>query len=87
MKIGNQDINIDDLVNDKYMHKMINDYVFLSSYEIEILNRYGIDPYKYFNIQDLMFEIDNILEEDSIEELEDVYSYISEYDYYANVDK
>lgn len=87
MKINNQDIDIEDLVSEKYMHKMINDYVFLSDYQIGVLNQYKINPYKYSNINDLMYEIDEVLEEDDYEDLEIVYKEISEFNYYANTDK
>ena len=87
MKINNQDINIDDLISEKYMHKMINNYVFLSDYQIEVLKQYKIDPYMYNNINDLMFQIDEVLEEDEIEDLEIISREISEFNYYTNTDK
>ena len=38
MKINNQDINIDDLVSDKYMHKELDNGLFLSDYQIGIIH-------------------------------------------------
>ena len=87
MKIDNKEINIDDLISNKYMHKMINNYVFLSDYQIEILNKYNIDPYSYSNINELMYVIDEVLEEDNYDDLDIIYMEISEFNYYTNTDK
>ena len=40
MKINNQEINIDDLISSRYMHKEIKKGIFLSEYQIEVLERY-----------------------------------------------
>ena len=36
MIINNQNINIDDLVSDKYMHKKLDNGLFLSDYQIDV---------------------------------------------------
>ena len=46
MKINNEEIDISDLVSQKYMHKEIKKGLFLSDYQIEVLLKYDIDPYK-----------------------------------------
>lgn len=59
----------------------------LSDYQVDVLNRNGID-YKYFsNIKDLMFEIENCLDEEFDEELDLVSSQLSEYIYYNEFKK
>ena len=87
MIINNQEINIDDLQSQKYMHKEINKGIFLSDYQIEVLLRYGIDPYECGSITELIYLIDEILEEDEIEELDNISREIMEFNYYANTNK
>lgn len=88
MKIDNQDINIDDLVSDKYMHKKINNDIYLSNYQIEVLNRYQIDPFKCGSLNDLIMEIEEVLEDiEDADDLEQVGDEISEFNYYAYTNK
>ena len=63
MKINNQEINIDDLISSKYMHKEIKKGIFLSEYQIEVLTRYHINPNECGSINDLMYLIDEVLDE------------------------
>ena len=87
MKINNQEVNIDDLVSSKYMHKEIKKGIFLSEYQIEVLDRNHINPYDCGSINDLMYLIDEVLDECDDEELDAVYNEISEFNYYSNVNK
>ena len=43
MIINNQNVNIDDLYSEKYMHKEVKKGIYLSDYQIEVLQRNGID--------------------------------------------
>ena len=87
MNINNQDINIDDLINDKYMHKEIKKGIYLSDYQIEVLNKYNIDPYKYSSINELIFLIDEVLDEEDSDDLDAVSREIIEFNYYSNTNK
>ncbi len=88
MKINNEEIDISDLLSDKYMHKEIRKGIFLSDYQIEILLKYEIDPYKCSSINDLIFQIDEVLEDDdSAEDLDNISREISEFNYYTNTNK
>ena len=88
MNINNQDINIDDLMSDKYMHKEIKKGIYLSDYQIEVLERYDINPKECGSINDLLMLIDNILEDDEdADDLEQISKEISEFNYYANTNK
>jgi hypothetical protein len=87
MKINNQEVNIDDLVSSKYMHKEINKGIFLSEYQIEVLSRYGIIAEEYPSINSLMYAIDEALFECDEEELDNIYKEIAEFNYYSNVNK
>lgn len=87
MKIDNQNINIDDLLSQKYMHKEIKKGIFLSDYQIEVLRKYDIDIDKVSSINDLIYQIGEILDEDDYEDLEEIESELSEFYYYANTNK
>ena len=87
MNINNQNIDIDDLVNQKYMHKEISKGIFLSDYQIEVLLKYKIDPYKCSSINELIFQIDEILDEEDLEDLDNVSREILEFNYYSNTNK
>ncbi len=87
MIINNKEINIDDLVSDKYMHKMINKNIYLSDYQIEVLRRFNINPYDYNDIKDLIYIIEEVLEEQYEEEIDNILLEISEFNYYSNTNK
>ncbi|MBR4178067.1 MAG: hypothetical protein IKR57_01805 [Bacilli bacterium] len=87
MKINNNEINIDDLISEKYMHKEINKGIFLSDYQIEILMRNNINPYKCGSINDLIFQIDEALDDEIDEELDIISKEIMEFNYYTNTNK
>ena len=63
MNINGKDINIDDLFDQKYMHKEIKKGIFLSQYQCEVLQRYNINPYECSSINELIFMIDEVLED------------------------
>ena len=87
MIINDQNINIDDLVDEKYMHKKLDNGLFLSEYQIDVLKRNGIDPYKCSGIDEIIYMIDEILESDEDEELDSISREIIEFNYYNNTNK
>ena len=87
MKINNQKINIDDLVSQKYMHKELDNGLFLSDYQIEVLQRNEINPYECGSINELIYLIDEALEESDDEELDIISKEIIEFNYYTNTNK
>jgi len=63
--------------------------IYISEEQKEILDRYDIDVKKYLNISELIYDIEECLN-NSIEELDDlewVSQTISEYNYYNNTNK
>ena len=82
-----KNVNIDDLFSSKYMHKEIKKGIFLSEYQIEVLNRYDIDPYKCSSINDILFLVDEILDEVDEDDLYMVYNELNEFNYYSNINK
>ena len=86
------DYNIDKLVNSlDFKSNILKDCgngIFLTNFEISILNRYNIDYSKYNDLKGIIFEIEEILNyEVSDEDLEQVSKTIAERDYYQNTNK
>ena len=79
---------IDDIVKktheDMKLNK-INDNLYLTNKEIEVLKRYDINYNT--SIEELMFNLEEILNENDYEDLEEVSNSISEFNYYHNTNK
>lgn len=91
MVINNKDITIDEAINysnyqELLLHRRDNGML-LSDYQISILNRNGIDYKKFVNIRDLLFEIENCLDDYFDDELDMIGSQLSEYIYYNETKK
>lgn len=76
-----------DMNFDKKMHKKRDNGLLLSDEQIEILNRYNINYLKYNNISSLIYEIEEILNEEYNEELDKVSGELAEFNYYNNTNK
>ena len=92
MKINDKEININELIqnvyDDKSMIKMRGNGIYLSDNEVEVLKRYNIDYNKYVSLSSLIFDIENILNEEfEVEDLEEVSKRLSELNYYNNTNK
>ena len=61
--------------------------ILLSDYQVAVLNRNGIDYKKYASIKELLFDVENCLDEDFDEELDLVSSQLSEFIYYNETKK
>ena len=66
----------------------INDKLYLSKKQMEVLDRYDIE-YKTKSIESLLYEIDDILNNsyEDLFDLEDVSKEIAEFNYYHNTKK
>lgn len=92
MKIKGKDVDINKLINnvydDKNMIKMRGNGIYLSDNQIEVLKRYDIDYKKYSSLNSLIFEIEEILNEEvDADDLEQISSKLSELNYYNNTNK
>lgn len=92
MEVNGKKLDIDsltkDVYNDKSMIKMRGNGIYLSDNQIEVLKRYGIDYKKYISLNSLIFEIEEILNEEvDASDLEEVSSRLSELNYYNNTNK
>lgn len=84
-------INFDDesfvASEDKFLKKHNN--IYISDEQISILKKYNLDINNYSNVKDLIFDIENILNDsfESLDDLEWVSATLSDYNYYYNVNK
>jgi len=65
----------------------INNNLYLTNNQIDILNRYGIEYQTSNNIRDLMLKIENIIDKEDIEELELLLEKLAERQYYEETRK
>lgn len=85
--------NVNELLKDiKFDFKKDNGRgLLLNAHEIEVLERYGFNYKKYSSLNELIFEVDNYINEEGcftdVDELEEVLDKISEYHYYNEVKK
>ncbi len=92
MEVNGKKLDIDsltkDVYNDKSMIQMRGNGIYLSDNQIEVLKRYDIDYKKYISLNSLIFEIEEILNEEvDASDLEEVSSRLSELNYYNNTNK
>ena len=80
--------SLDKEAHDNLNFNKINDNLYLSKKQIEVLERYDIE-YKSMSIESLMYEIDDILNNsyEDLVDLEDVSKEIAEFNYYHNTKK
>lgn len=91
MLINNKEVSVDSLIKElniesDYIKRRSNG-LYLSDNQIEVLRKYGINYEKYTNLNSLIFEIEEILNEQELEDLEEVSSKLAELNYYNNTNK
>ena len=91
MIINKKEVSIDDAIKisnyEDLLLKRRENNILLSDYQVSVLKRNGIDYNKFSSIRELMFEIENYLDEEFDEELDLVSSQLSEYIYYNETKK
>ena len=91
MLINNKEVSVDSLIKElniesDYIKRRSNG-LYLSDNQIEVLRKYDIHYEKYTNLNSLIFEIEEILNEQELEDLEEVSSKLAELKYYNNTNK
>ena len=85
-----KEYNINELLNDIDFNKnklvKVNEKLYLTNYQIEVLNKYEID-FKNLNLSSIIFLGEEILEEDDYEDLDEVIRELAERNYYENTIK
>ncbi len=90
MEINGQNIDINNLLEEDYskkMHKKINNDIYLSDEQVEILKRYNINYQKCTSIMELINIIDEIIYEEEIPELDAIAYELAEFKYYHLTNK
>ena len=91
MIINKKEVSIDEAINfSNYQNLLLSrreNFLLLSDYQISVLNRNGIDYRKYGNVRELLFEIENYLDDNFDEELDLISSQLSEFIYYTDTKK
>lgn len=86
-----KDYNLNDLLNniDFESNKLvkINNKLYLTNYQIEILNKYNIDYKSLGNLSSIIYVAEEILEEDDYEDLDEIIRELAERNYYENTNK
>lgn len=82
--------NINELLNDIDFNKnklvKVNEKLYLTNYQIGVLNKYEID-FQNLNLSSIIFQGEEILEEDDYDDLDEVIRELAERNYYENTNK
>ena len=91
MLINNKNIDLNEAIQfadfEKLLLKRRDNNMLLNDYQVAILSRNGIDYSNYFNMRELLFVIEECLDNNYDEELDLVSSQISEFIYYRDTKK
>ena len=83
--------NLNDLLNniDFESNRLvkINNKLYLTNYQIEILNKYNIDYKSLGNLSSIIYVAEEILEEDDYEDLDEIIRELAERNYNENTNK
>ena len=85
-----KEYNLNELLNDIDFNKnklvKVNEKLYLTNYQIEVLNKYEID-FQNLNLSSIIFLGEEILEEDDYDDLDEVIRELAERNYYENTNK
>ena len=86
------DFDIDKIISEMdFTKNSINDCgngIYLTNFEIDVLNKYHVNYSNCTSMKDIIFLVEEILNEDSsLDDLENISKSISERDYYLNTNK
>lgn len=91
MKILGKEVSVDDAVRyadiDKVLVKRRENNILLSDYQVEVLKRANIDYKSFINMHELLFEIEEYLNEVYDDELDSISKQLAEYIYYGETKK
>ena len=86
-----KDYNLNDLLNNIDFNKnklvKVNEKLYLTNYQIEVLNKYNIDYKSLGNLSSIIYVAEEILEEDDYEDLDEIIKELAERNYYENTNK
>lgn len=74
-------------MNNSFVHE-VKKNIYLSKDDLKVLKKYDINYENYSNMKELMFEIEDILNNDEVDsDLEDLLIKLSDYNYYFYTNK
>ena len=86
-----KDYDVDKLTNEIDFNKnklvKVNDKLYLTNYQIDVLKRNDINPLTYNSLKDIIYVAEEAYEETLDEELDLILGELSERNYYENVNK
>ncbi len=91
MIINNKKLNVEEAIkfsdyNDLLLRHQKNGLI-LSNYQLDVLKRNGFDIDNYVNIRQLLFDVEEYLDNDYDDELDFVSSQLAEFIYYNETKK
>ena len=78
--------NIQETINQNKLIQ-VNEKIYLSYNQIEVLKKYKIPFKNCTSINEIIFYIEELLEENEYEDLENISQSLAEFDYYKNYKK
>ena len=91
MIINNKEVSVESAIKFSNQNNILlnrrDNGMLLSDYQISILKRNGIDYMKFNNIRELLFDIENSLDDYYDDELDLVSSQLAEFIYYCDTKK
>ena len=91
MLVNKTEISLDEAIKisnyEEFLFKRRDNNMLLSDYQVSVLNRNGINYNNFGNIRELLFEIENCLDDYFDDELDIVGQQLSEYIYYNETKK
>ena len=91
MKIKNVDINIDEAIKfadyQKQLLRHFDNGILLSDYQVDVLKKNGFNYNNYGSMEELLFDIEEYLNDDYDDELDNVSNQIAELIYYRDTKK
>ena len=91
MKLMEKKIDFDEALKladiDNVLLRRQKNGMMLSNYQIDVLKKYDIDYERYSNMQMLLFDIEEILNDDYDEELDAISKQLAEFIYYRDTKK
>ena len=89
MKFDEFNLNVEDVVKSEISFMKKHNNIYISDEQISILKKYNININNYVNLNELMYDIEECLNDsyEILEDLEWVSQTLSEYNYYNNTNK
>ena len=90
--MNNEDLIIKEIEKDLHtsFHNKYGNDIYLTDKEKTVLERYDFNVDNYSNIKDLMFDIEEYIDDNldlELDDLEDVLTNLSDFNYYHNTNK